>query len=147
MELGAVLAVADKKTTNIFRQCGEYLGKAFQIRDDILGTWGTPTISGKPSGNDIRQKKKSYPVIYAFENTSRIGHNELSKIYNKENMSQVDVEKVLSILDDTNAFNSANALVNESASLALQTIKATEITQQAITDFSLLVDFLISRDF
>jgi len=147
MELGAVLAVADKKTTNMFRQCGEYLGKAFQIRDDILGTWGTPTVSGKPSGNDIRQKKKTYPVIYAFENTSRIGHNELSKIYKKETISQSDVEKVLSILDNTNAFHSANALVSESANLALQTIKATRITQQAITDFKTLLDFLISRDF
>ena len=147
MELGAVLAVADKNTTNIFRQCGEYLGKAFQIRDDILGTWGTPTITGKPSGNDIRQKKKSYPVIYAFENTSPIGHNELSKIYKKQHISQVDVQKVLGILDDTNAFNSANALVDQSAHLALQTIKTTGITQQAITEFSLLADFLISRDF
>jgi geranylgeranyl diphosphate synthase type I len=53
-ELGALAAV------------GRAYGLAFQVRDDVLGTWGRTAETGKPSGADIRRRKWSFPVTWAL---------------------------------------------------------------------------------
>ncbi|MFE3073347.1 polyprenyl synthetase family protein [Streptomyces sp. NPDC059247] len=45
---------------------GEHLGIAFQITDDILGIWGDPVVTGKPTGADLSARKKSHPVAVAL---------------------------------------------------------------------------------
>lgn len=46
---------------------GESLGLAFQARDDVLGVWGDPRVTGKPAGSDLARRKASLPVACALE--------------------------------------------------------------------------------
>jgi len=46
---------------------GEALGLAFQARDDVLGVWGDPRVTGKPAGSDLARRKASLPVACALE--------------------------------------------------------------------------------
>ena len=64
--LGAVLAGAPAVTVDALRDFGRHLGLAFQAVDDLLGIWGDPSRTGKPAGNDLRQRKKSMPVVSAL---------------------------------------------------------------------------------
>ncbi len=64
--LGAVLAGAPPATVGALRDYGRHLGLAFQAVDDLLGIWGDPSRTGKPAGNDLRQRKKSMPVVSAL---------------------------------------------------------------------------------
>lgn len=64
--IGAVLAGAPTATIGALRDFGRHLGVAFQAVDDLLGIWGDPATTGKPSGNDIRQRKKSMPIVAAL---------------------------------------------------------------------------------
>src|SRR5690606_30779806 len=66
-ETGARLAFADKSTIERYRRYGEELGLAFQMRDDILGIWGSEAATGKSASSDILERKKSLPIVYAFE--------------------------------------------------------------------------------
>ena len=64
--IGAVLAGAPPATVRALRDFGRHLGVAFQAIDDLLGIWGDPARTGKPAGNDIRQRKKSMPIVAAL---------------------------------------------------------------------------------
>lgn len=63
LHLGAALAGADRNTIDAFRGYGRDIGIAFQLRDDLLGVFGDPDITGKPAGDDLREGKRT--VLYA----------------------------------------------------------------------------------
>jgi geranylgeranyl diphosphate synthase type I len=64
--IGAILAGAPPATVGALRDYGRHLGLAFQAVDDLLGIWGDPQRTGKPVGNDLRQRKKSLPIVAAL---------------------------------------------------------------------------------
>jgi geranylgeranyl diphosphate synthase type I len=64
--LGAVAAGTDKARVDSYADLGRAYGLAFQIRDDVLGTWGATDVTGKPSGADIARRKWSFPVVWAL---------------------------------------------------------------------------------
>ncbi|MEJ2889019.1 polyprenyl synthetase family protein [Actinomycetospora aeridis] len=57
LHLGAALAGADDATVAALRHYGRDLGIAFQLRDDLLGVFGDPAVTGKPAGDDLREGK------------------------------------------------------------------------------------------
>jgi geranylgeranyl diphosphate synthase type I len=61
--IGAILAGAPEATIGALRDFGRHLGLAFQAVDDLLGIWGDPARTGKPAGNDLRQRKKTMPIV------------------------------------------------------------------------------------
>ncbi|HET9379471.1 MAG TPA: polyprenyl synthetase family protein [Streptomyces sp.] len=64
--LGAVLGGADDRTADALERYGYHLGLAFQAVDDLLGIWGDPASTGKLAWSDLRQRKKSLPVVAAL---------------------------------------------------------------------------------
>ncbi|XIE80938.1 polyprenyl synthetase family protein [Streptomyces sp. SBR177] len=64
--IGAVLAGADDRTADKLEEYGYHLGLAFQAVDDLLGIWGDPDSTGKQTWSDLRQRKKSLPVVAAL---------------------------------------------------------------------------------
>jgi len=64
--IGAILAGAPDATVGALRDYGRHLGLAFQAVDDLLGIWGNTEVTGKPAGSDLRQRKKSMPVVSAL---------------------------------------------------------------------------------
>ncbi len=66
-QIGAIIATEDKEVVESLRRFGENLGMAFQMQDDILGLWGEEAVTGKPVADDLRQRKKTLPIIYAMD--------------------------------------------------------------------------------
>ncbi|WP_443050793.1 polyprenyl synthetase family protein [Streptomyces sp. H27-D2] len=66
VSIGAVLGGADDATADILEKYGYHLGLAFQAVDDLLGIWGDPVATGKQTWSDLRQRKKSLPVVAAL---------------------------------------------------------------------------------
>ncbi len=65
-QLGALAAGADTARAVQYAALGRAYGLAFQIRDDVLGTWGATDVTGKPSGADIARRKWGFPVVWAL---------------------------------------------------------------------------------
>lgn len=65
-ELGALAAGAPLERARNYAALGRAYGVAFQVRDDVLGTWGSTDATGKPSGGDIARRKWSFPVVWAL---------------------------------------------------------------------------------
>jgi geranylgeranyl diphosphate synthase type I len=83
---GALLALhrlgeSAHQTLDGYADFGRHLGLSFQIRDDILGTWGAEDETGKPQGRDIRRRKKTLPVVFAFQESSIEDRGRLQRLY------------------------------------------------------------------
>src|SRR5205823_13315484 len=64
--LGATLGEGTPRQVEALRAFGRHLGIAFQAVDDVLGIWGDPAVTGKPAAGDLRQHKKTLPVVHAL---------------------------------------------------------------------------------
>ncbi|MFE2584414.1 polyprenyl synthetase family protein [Streptomyces sp. NPDC059378] len=65
--LGARLGGAPPSTVAALDRAGRELGVAFQVVDDVLGIWGDPAVTGKPVHGDLRERKKTLPVLLALD--------------------------------------------------------------------------------
>ncbi|MGW5318060.1 polyprenyl synthetase family protein [Nocardia thailandica] len=66
LHLGAALAGADDALVAALRTYGTDIGIAFQLRDDLLGVFGDPAVTGKPSGDDLREGKRTVLIAEAL---------------------------------------------------------------------------------
>ncbi len=81
LAIGALLAGGDRDVAARLEHAGRCLGLAFQIRDDVLGIWGDSSATGKSSDNDIRRRKKSFPIVHALEQTAAPEQAALARVY------------------------------------------------------------------
>jgi geranylgeranyl diphosphate synthase type I len=81
-QLGAIIATDNQDAIQHYREFGENLGMAFQIQDDVLGVWGDEQLTGKSAATDIRDRKKTLPVVYALkQETDRAAAHRLAALY------------------------------------------------------------------
>jgi geranylgeranyl diphosphate synthase type I len=71
LQLGAAAAADRPDVQAAFHELGTDLGVAFQLRDDVLGVFGDPTVTGKPSGDDLRSGKRTVLLAEAVERADK----------------------------------------------------------------------------
>lgn len=71
LQLGAAAAADRPDVHALFHEVGNNLGIAFQLRDDVLGVFGDPAVTGKPSGDDLRSGKRTVLLATALESADR----------------------------------------------------------------------------
>lgn len=79
LQLGAALA-GDDRLVGLYSAFGEPLGQAFQLRDDLLGVFGNPVDTGKPSGDDLREGKPTLLLALATEHTDDAGRRLIERV-------------------------------------------------------------------
>jgi geranylgeranyl diphosphate synthase type I len=147
LAIGAMLATDDPAPTEAFARFGSGLGRAFQIRDDYLGIWGDAGTTGKSTDSDIRRRKKSFPVVFAFERARAKSREDLLRIYQQEELDDSDVDRVLEVLHEVGADQESQRLTQESAQQALLALEGIQLPSWARDDAAELVDFLARREF
>lgn len=95
-EVGSISSV-DNEMNETMRLFGEKIGLAFQIKDDIFD-YGTPDNIGKPTGNDIRERKMTLPLIYTLNNASKEERNELINIVKRYNENPKKVKRAIQLV-------------------------------------------------
>ena len=147
LEIGALLASDDPFTVRTFAHFGSCLGRAFQIRDDVLGIWGDQAHTGKSAGNDIRRRKKSFPVVFALTQASGQALDDLREIYAQKELAEGDVERVLAVLNEVGAREHSQRLTEASAEEALEALEEVSLPLWAREEAEALVDFLARREY
>jgi len=102
IEAGAVLATDDENVIARYRAFGWALGVAFQLNDDLLGIWGPEVATGKEP-TDVPRKKKTLPVIYAFEHATLADRARLSALYANGSLDGGHIAEIVEILERTGA--------------------------------------------
>lgn len=80
LELGAEIAGADAPVLSALRRFGSDIGVAFQLRDDLLGVFGDPAVTGKPAGDDLREGKRTVLIAEALEAAHRDGDEDAADL-------------------------------------------------------------------
>jgi len=147
VHLGALLGSGSDEMAKLFRRVGVALGFMFQIRDDILGTWGKSEATGKPVGADIRRRKNTLPIIHARGVKSGLYEKEISKLYSLESLSDDETARVLEILEETEAMDYCQGLVGHYALEVNSHIESVGFSEKSDKDFKELIDFLATRNY
>jgi geranylgeranyl diphosphate synthase type I len=81
---------------------GENIGISFQLIDDLIGIHGDTNVTGKFVGNDIREGKKTLPILLAFENLDTKGREDLSSVFGNPGDTNSDIELVVEKISKSN---------------------------------------------
>lgn len=112
-ELGAIAAGASDERASAYGELGRCYGRAFQIRDDVLGTWGSTEETGKPSGSDIARRKWSFPVVWALSGEPSPARDVITRRYALATpMETADVRTIVEALDALGARAAADEAVD-----------------------------------
>ena len=147
-QLGAIVASDDATTIDRYRRFGENLGLAFQIQDDILGAWGDPAMTGKSAATDIRDKKKTLPVVYVLNHPQeRMSAWQLIDLYGQEGpLDEQGIQTALAILERTGARPYAEEQSERYYQQAIQALDETGIENAAQSALRELAASLLGRE-
>jgi len=93
--MGAICAKAKQNDVSKLSSFGRNLGIAFQITDDLIGVMGDSKITKKPVGNDLREGKKSLPIVLAITKSKGNDKKMILKAFGNPNASKKDIEKAV----------------------------------------------------
>lgn len=93
----AAASVDREDMADRMRRFGELVGLAFQVKDDIFD-YGTPGNIGKPTGNDIRERKMTLPLIYALQHSDKATRKELMNIVKNHNEEKKYVQRAIQLV-------------------------------------------------
>lgn len=118
----AAISVDRADLAEQMRKFGETVGLAFQIKDDIFD-YGNDIQIGKPTGNDIRERKVTMPLIYALNNSNKETKKELLTILKKHNENKKKVKRAIEIVVDAGGVAYAHGKMMQLKDEALSLIK------------------------
>jgi geranylgeranyl diphosphate synthase type I len=144
LEIGAIMGGAPEETAVRMAEWGRLIGKAFQVRDDILGIWGDPDHTGKANTSDISRRKKSLPIVLALAHPR--ASRAVAEAYAKREIEQLDVQRVLAALDAAEIMVKCESIASDIAQDANQALSATGLSAQSVANLRTVGDFLVNRD-
>lgn len=103
LAMGAQLAGANKKQVDLIFKYGMHSGRAFQIKDDILGIFGKEEEIGKSTLTDLQEAKKTILIWYAYHHSSKIEKSTIRKILTSEFVNKSDLLKIREIITTSGA--------------------------------------------
>ncbi len=127
LQLGAEMAGASADLVASYRSFGTDIGIAFQLRDDLLGVFGDPKVTGKPSGDDLREGKRTVLMAVglqlADQHSSRSATVLRSSLGASE-LTESQVEDVRTILIELGAVDDVEQRITELTERALKVLDA-----------------------
>ena len=135
LHLGAAIAIpnsADRaQVISIYSEFGLPLGEAFQLRDDLLGVFGDPKVTGKPAGDDLREGKRTVLMAMTHDRISGPAEAEFLKEFGNHDISESAIARLQEIISETGAAMHVEDLIEELTSTAFEAINRDEIDSQA----------------
>ena len=142
-KIGAFSANADKVTVDKMYEFGKNIGIAFQIKDDLFD-YEPENLTGKPTGNDIKEKKMTLPLIFSRRNSNRRDRKKLMQIIKSNTKTTNDIQNLVSIVENKGGFEYTENKMLEYRDRALEILKQMPESEY-LTSLKALVDFIITR--
>lgn len=149
--VGAILGGASEKVLKGLSEYGIKLGIAFQIKDDILGMFGSEKKVGKPVDSDLKEGKKTLLVSKTFEKLSAEGRKEelgkFKSILGNHKLTENDYEWCQNLMRETGAVDYCQQLVEKLTEEAAVVLKDVEIDSEARRFLLGISEFLVAREY
>ena len=142
MRLGGLVASDDEGVHDALAGCGERVGVAMQVRSDLRELWGGEQGDAAPS-NEVMNKKKLLPVVYALEKASISEKRRLGDIYFKRVLEAEDVARLREVIQELGARQHCEELVERYRNEALASLDVPAVSDQGRDDIERFVDSLL----
>jgi len=119
LHLGATTAGAGQEVLDAYSAYGLPLGIAFQLRDDLLGVFGDPALTGKPAGDDLREGKRTVLVATALQSATAAQADLVRRRLGDPDLDADGVAALQDVLVSTGAVDEVEALISRSTEEAL----------------------------
>ena len=147
-KIGAIFGGASDDLIDLFGKFMRLGGRAFQMKDDIIGLYGDPKVTGKPVGNDIREGKKTILVIKALETGTEEQKKTLLSMLGHHDLTDDDIAVARKIVEDTGALKYAEQKMDEFVRGAKATLDQMRprLTEEGYDFFKEFVELFVKRE-
>lgn len=143
LEAGALLGGAPRRLASQLGRIGRELGAAFQVRDDWLGTFGDPTITGKPRGADVARRKLTAVVVTAHAEATPSLRRRLRTLFARSD--DAATEELLAIIHAVGAAEQTDAWARSIAAPALEAVDSLSLPAGHVEELAGLGRYAITR--
>ena len=149
LRIGAAFAGADQTELGIFSQFGIPLGIAFQLRDDILGVFGDPVVTGKPAGDDLREGKRTVLVALTKQSLAEKTPSMVTtfeELLTSRNLDPAQIDFLQKVIRDSGALAKTETMIIELGDRALSTLEHAQLDEYGKAALIVLARKVIDRD-
>lgn len=132
LAIGAALAGADAAQAAALAAFGHPLGMAFQLRDDVLGVFGDEAATGKPSGDDLREGKRTVLIAYAREALAPTARRIVDELVGDPDLDADQVASLQRTIIDTGALDRVERLIADYAHEADRALSGARLGNAAV---------------
>ncbi len=144
--IGAAHVGADAVVLDALDTFGVELGLAFQAVDDLLGIWGDPETTGKPTYSDLRQHKKSLPISAALDSGAP-GSEELAELLARVEYDDAALARAASLVESCGGREVASSIAAHRLDAALGALEGIDLAERPRDELVELANFVVERTF
>ena len=111
LEIGAAIAGCGEQTLSRLGEYGVAIGEAFQLRDDILGIFGSTTTTGKPNGGDLVERKATAVMVTALQMADTSTRSQFVELIDSEHLDDADLERWRGLILATGAVQRIEGII------------------------------------
>ena len=144
-QFGAALAGAPERVLDGLARFASPLGRAFQYRDDLLGVFGDPAVTGKPAGDDLREGKRTVLVAHAWAGTDVAGRAELASRLGTADLDADGVNRLREVITASGALGRVETMISELVAESDGHLAALDLTHDGRTALRTMADLVSQR--
>ena len=145
-QIGAALGGGDDELYYTLGAYGSPLGRAFQFRDDLLGVFGDPRLTGKPSGDDLREGKRTVLIAHAYAHAGEAGQKLLLQRLGDPGLTPEGVAELQQLITESGAREAVEHMITEGYERAIRALQDADITEEGRTGLTVLAEAAVRRE-
>jgi geranylgeranyl diphosphate synthase, type I len=146
-QMGAAIGGGDDELYFALGAYGSPLGRAFQFRDDLLGVFGDPKVTGKPAGDDLREGKRTVLVAHAYAHAGDAGQKLLLQRLGDPGLDEAGISGLQQVIVESGAREAVESMINEYHERALKALHDAEISEEGRAGLTALAEAAVRREF
>ncbi|GAB3912215.1 geranylgeranyl pyrophosphate synthase [Microlunatus endophyticus] len=147
LQFGAALGGADDQLQQGLGAFGSPIGRAFQYRDDLLGVFGDSQLTGKPTGDDLREGKRTVLVAQAIAGADPVGRKLLETQVGNPDLDADGIAELQQVIIASGAREAVEKMIDHDHQVALQALDASPVTDAGRTALTALAAAAVRREF
>ncbi len=145
LRIGCSVGLGSAQLLQSLSSFGLPIGIAFQLRDDLLGVFGDPSITGKPAGDDLREGKRTILVSIARSRFAEEKLLEFDRLLGDRSLSPSQIRTLQSMIADSGARQDVEGLIEENARRGFDALNSESIPPTARRDLRELAEKVLHR--
>ena len=127
LQVGGILAGAGDHLLEAYSAFAIPLGEAFQLRDDVLGVFGDPRVTGKPAVDDLREGKPTAMMAIAAERATSEQLDRIAELHGNPGLDDVGAAQLREVITASGARDIVECMISDRHGQALTALKAAPI--------------------